>query len=99
MGVRQEWSAHKEKHTFSRLDQKPLFLAAFFDMMENEERFVILTTRANDSMRRVHDRMPLILERNQLEDWIYGGKAAREMLSQTPVLLQRQADYEQMTLF
>ncbi len=37
---------------------------------EDERRFVILTTAANESMRKVHDRMPLILEKEQLADWL-----------------------------
>lgn len=94
-----EWSANREKNTFSRPDRKPLFLAGFFDILENEERFVILTTRANDSMRRIHDRMPLILEQEQLEDWIYNVSSAKKLLSQTPARLKRQVDFEQMTLF
>ncbi len=39
-----EWNASKEKYTFRRKDRNPLFLAGFFDVMQNEERFVILTT-------------------------------------------------------
>lgn len=94
-----EWSVNREKNTFFRLDRRPLYLAGFFDMMENEDRFVILTTQANDSMRRVHDRMPLVLEQDQLEDWMHDDNAARKLLSQIPVSLQRQVEFEQMTLF
>lgn len=67
--------------------------------MENEERFVILTTEANASMKPVHDRMPLILRQDQIEDWLRDEKATEAMLCQTPEELKRQADYEQMTLF
>ena len=68
-------------------------------MIENEERFVVLTTQANDSMRRVHDRMPLVLEEEQISNWIYDDNAAQKLLLRVPVLLKRQADFEQMTLF
>lgn len=94
-----EWSADREKNTFSRPDGKPLLLAGFFDIFGDEERFVVLTTQANDSVRRVHPRMPLVLEQDQLMGWIYDEDAAKGILSQTPVPLRRHADYEQMTLF
>ena len=65
-----EWNTNKEKSTFRRSDGKVLYMAGFFDMLENEERFVILTTQANKSMQNVHDRMPLILEKDQIELWL-----------------------------
>lgn len=94
-----EWNANREKNTFRRRDGQIMYLAGFFDMMENEERFVILTTQANDSMKKIHDRMPLVLETDQLEDWIYDDAGTDAILKQVPVLLDRQAEYEQMTLF
>lgn len=94
-----EWNVRKEKNTFFRGDGQPLFLAGFFDMIENEARFVILTTQANDSMRSVHDRMPLVLEADQLEEWVCEDSSTDRILKQVPVLLERRADYEQMMLF
>lgn len=94
-----EWNPHHEKNTFSRMDGRVLFLAGFFDFIENEERFVILTTQANDSMKAVHDRMPLVLEAQQLEEWIFDDQCIDVILNQIPVMLKRQAEYEQMTLF
>lgn len=45
----------------------------------------------------VHDRMPLILEEEQLADWFYNEKMSM-ILHQTPVMLKRQAEYEQQCL-
>ena len=59
---------------------------------------MILTTKANESMCPVHERMPLILERDQLEDWLRDEKRARGLLSQIPVKLEKYTDYEQQTL-
>ena len=50
---------------FTRSDSTVMYLAGFCDWFENERRFVILTTAANESMKKVHDRMPLILEKEQ----------------------------------
>ena len=58
-----EWNRLKEKNTFSRYDAPVLYMAGFCDWFENERRFVIMTTAANESMIKVHDRMPLILEK------------------------------------
>ncbi len=94
-----EWNANREKYTFRRKDGEPLLLAGFFDVLQNEERFVILTTESNASMAPVHDRMPVILEKNQLKDWLYDEHAAAKILKEVPILLEKEIPYEQMTLF
>lgn len=93
-----EWNNQKEKSTFSRSDSSVLYMAGFCDWLENERRFVILTTAANDSMKKIHDRMPLILEREQIADWFDNSKMSA-LLYQTPALLNRQTEYEQQSLF
>lgn len=94
-----EWNKNKEKITFFRKDGKMLYLAGFYDHFEVGDRFVILTTAANDSMIRTHDRMPLILEPDQLEDWIRNDNRTESILKQVPVMLDKSAEYEQQTLF
>ncbi len=93
-----EWNREKEKYTFERTDGEPLYLAGFYRAFPDGMRFVILTTKANESMCPVHERMPLILERDQLEDWLRDEKRARGLLSQIPVKLEKYTDYEQQTL-
>ena len=93
-----EWNSQKEKSTFSRSDSSVLYMAGFCDWFKNERRFVILTTAANDSMKKTHDRMPLILEREQIADWFDNSKMSA-LLYQTPALLNRQTEYEQQSLF
>lgn len=66
-----EWDAQKNKVTFSGQDQPVLYMAGFFDRFQDGDHFVILTTAANASVSPVHDRMPLILEKEELESWIY----------------------------
>lgn len=72
--------------------------ALFCDWFENERRFVIMTTAANESMIKVHDRMPLILEKGQLKDW-FDDRKMEQILHQVPVQLKREAEYEQQSLF
>lgn len=94
-----EWNQKKEKNRFTRRDGSILYMAGFFDMIDNEERFVIVTVQANHSMKEIHDRMPLVLEKEQIEDWIRNEEDAESILRQVPVELKREADYEQLTLF
>lgn len=94
-----EWNHNREKNIFRSFGVEPLFLADFCDIRENEERFVILTTGANDSMRPVHDRMPVILERDEIEAWIFSDRDAGEILHRVPRELRRETPYEQMSLF
>lgn len=37
---------------------------------EEQRSFSILTTSANEFMAKIHDRMPVILEENQWQDWL-----------------------------
>lgn len=94
-----EWNRQKEKHTFYRQDTPILFMAGCCRQYEDGERFVILTTRANASMRPVHERMPLILEQNEIVPWILNDERAKEILHKTPCLLERTSEYEQLSLF
>jgi len=90
-----EWNAAKEKVSFQRPDKKRLYFAAFYQQIEVENRFVILTTKANVSMERIHDRMPLILERKEAGAWLSAGKAYESLLQKLPPELSCQMEYEQ----
>lgn len=94
-----EWNPRKEKYSFRRKDMPVLFMAGFSRQYEDGEHFVILTTAANTSMKPVHDRMPLILEREKITEWMMDDTKTEGILHQTPCLLERKTDYEQMSLF
>ena len=96
-----EWNRKKEKVTFTSAvkEQSILYMAGFYNKYGNEDRFVILTTGANDSMADVHERMPLLLKRQELEDWLRDDRRLEEFLHSEPHGLQRKMEYEQQTLF
>ena len=94
-----EWNKSKEKYTFTREGSRVLFLAGFYNRYQDGEHFVILTTEANSSMAPVHSRMPLVLEREQVREWILDSKKTKELLGQEPPRLARDCEYEQQTLF
>uniref|UniRef100_UPI0025EEC65F SOS response-associated peptidase family protein n=1 Tax=Butyrivibrio sp. TaxID=28121 RepID=UPI0025EEC65F len=84
---------------FYKKDKKPIYLAGFYELSDNKDSFVILTTSANESMIRVHDRMPLMIDQSAVKDWLYDTDAAKEMLSMEMPLLESHQDYEQLSLF
>ena len=94
-----EWNKSKEKFTFERKETPVLFMAGCYNRYEGQERFVILTTEANPSVASVHNRMPLILEPEELKDWVLDDGATEYLLHKTPVMLEHRAEYEQMRLF
>ena len=94
-----EWNKNKEKFTFTKEGSRILFLAGFYGRYEDGDRFVILTTQANASMAPVHSRMPLVLEREHVREWILDSKKTKELLGQEPHRLARDCEYEQQTLF
>lgn len=94
-----EWNRSRERNCFTRNDSEIMYMAGFCDCFENVKRFIILTTAANASMIKVHDRMPLILEQDQLNEWLDNDSAVGGILRQTSPELERFSEYEQQTLF
>lgn len=94
-----EWNSEKEKYTFYRRDMRVLFMARCCRQYEDGVHFVILTTGANASVKPVHNRMPLILERSETAQWILDDEKTEDILHKTPCFLERKSDYEQMSLF
>ena len=94
-----EWNRSREKFTYEREDAPVLFMAGCFSRWEDGGHFVIITTAANSSVALVHDRMPLILEPEEVKQWIQDAGAAWSLLKKTPVLLASGTEYEQLRLF
>lgn len=67
-----EWNAQKEKVTFSDPKQPVLFLAGIYDLSQKGPRFTVVTREANASVAGYHDRMPLLLSRDNLALWLDG---------------------------
>ena len=72
-------------------------MAGCYQRYEEGNRFVILTTEANDSMKPVHNRMPVILDRCELNGWVYDDSYMKYVLNRTPVELSREQEYEQQS--
>ena len=86
-----EWDGDRRKFRFTLPQSQTLYMAGIYDVRDGVPCYCILTTAANDSMREVHSRMPLVLEREQLVPWLYDLKATEQFLKATPPLLKRQS--------
>lgn len=92
-----EWDKSKEKVTFTVSDRPILYLAGIWRPYGPEQRFVILTREANASMSPVHDRMPLILTKEEVEPWVGERVEAERLLTKELPMLKTERPYEQLT--
>lgn len=70
-------SGKKQKLLFQQDGQSDLYMAGLYRMFNGENRFVILTREANDSMAAYHHRMPIILAEDEIEDWLLSTEMAQ----------------------
>lgn len=94
-----EWDAGKRKYLFRLEGTNTLYMAGVYTMHLEEPRYVILTTAANESMKDIHDRMPLVIPKQEITAWIMDPQATNELLHRVPPLLIKEATDGQLTLF
>ncbi|NLL68181.1 MAG: SOS response-associated peptidase [Clostridiaceae bacterium] len=63
------------KHYISFIDSRMMYLAGFYWFFKNQDGipspyFTILTAQANDDIRPIHDRMPVIINDSNIETWL-----------------------------
>lgn len=78
-----EWShdgGPKTKYQFNLPGEGVLYMAALYNDFAGERRFVILTTASNESIRKVHLRMPVVLTRQEMDQWINSYQGALDIL-------------------
>jgi len=74
----------KDKYIFKR-PESVLYMAGLYNTFNNESKqlsmfdiknenisYVIITMNANSYISSIHDRMPLILAKYEMEKWLYG---------------------------
>lgn len=79
-----EWShddkgKSEDKFRFNVSKSPMLFLAGIYTWIDQEMRFVILTTAANSSMADIHNRQPVILPRQMIRPLISDLTAADKL--------------------
>ena len=76
----------KQPYHIRRKDRQPFAFAGLWDRWQDPEQaepldtFTILTTDANDLIRPLHDRMPVILDREDFDLWLDPAVEDRERL-------------------
>jgi putative SOS response-associated peptidase YedK len=72
-----EWKTERKKKQpflFSSVERENLALAALWSSWKGPhfvvETFTLLTTTANDMVRPFHDRMPVILQEKEYDEWL-----------------------------
>ncbi len=75
-----EWNKEKQKYLFRAIGQEVLYMAGIYDFFYQKPRFVILTTQSEGEMKKIHDRMPVVLLKEQIETWICDEKGTDAIL-------------------
>lgn len=71
----------KSKYLFNLEGQGMVYMAGLYN---KDKKFAIITTKANDSMEKIHNRMPLIIQKKYSRDWIFDNEFAYRYLKETP---------------
>lgn len=63
-----EWDTHKHKFAVESPNNQYLLMAGIYRVKENE--VTIITTAANDAIKPIHSRMPLIILEEDIQRWL-----------------------------
>jgi len=86
-----EWKPNpigrKTRCKFNLPTMAEVYMAGIWKIQDNKPRFVLLTADANESVIEIHDRMPIIIERPLLKEWLNSPESAMEIMKEpTPIL-------------
>lgn len=85
-----EWDASKKKYLFNNPGTGMLYMVGLYDRFEGKDRFVILTTDANRSMSEIHDRMPVVISKDLIGEWLCNKNKVDDILfGEKPELIRQ----------
>ena len=84
-----DFNSRKQPVMFTLADESPFFFAGLWSQREQPGNFVILTTAANDAIRDVHDRMPLIVAPSDYDAWMNPAAEGYKQVGATTAELKR----------
>ena len=93
-----EWDAYKARFRFFLPDHELVLLAGFYREEQGVPRYTILTTEANGSMKPVHDRMPVMIGKDEIGPWISDNERLSEFLERPQIRLIREQDSGQIRM-
>ncbi|MBW4030506.1 MAG: SOS response-associated peptidase [Acidobacteria bacterium] len=74
----------KQPHFFTRIDAEPLLLAGLYEHWRDPtlpddapwvQTCTVVTTTPNEDMDEIHDRMPVVIELDDVADWLDVGES------------------------
>ncbi len=90
-----EWDREKQKAVISVPQAQVIYFAGIYSTRSGTERFVIITREASEDMRRIHDRMPLIVPGERMEEWF--SENYRDVLKSEAAHLDVKIENEQLS--
>ena len=93
-----EWDPYKARFRFTDPRDGLIFLAGIYHEEQGRHHYTILTTQANESMQPVHDRMPVMIGRNEIRSWIGDRDKISEFLTRQQARLESEQDAGQISL-
>ncbi|MGX7301054.1 SOS response-associated peptidase [Enterococcus gilvus] len=82
-----EWNTNKEKFLFIG-ESETLYVAGFYRLHEGIAESIIMTTEPDDVVSKIHDRMPLIIDKKDMEKWILDLDFAKEYLENNKSIVE-----------
>ncbi len=83
----------KDKFLFTCKESPVLYMAGIYNAYRTGEElrdcFVIFTRSANRFMEDIHDRMPVILYQNEIQDWLNEPRFVEALFQRDSVILER----------
>ena len=92
-----EWDAAKMKTDIHLKDHSYLYMAGLYRYQKDRYEYTIVTTKANSSVDQIHDRMPLILTKEEAERWVRE-QETEQLLNVIPPSLQYEQEMSQIHL-
>lgn len=93
-----EWDIHKHRFIFESENNQLIMMAGIYRIINGQKEVTIITTNANESMEGIHQRMPLILNYQQMNMWLEDNNY-KQLLKVKPLPLKITSGYLQASLF
>ena len=94
-----EWDSGKHKVTLYGKDNPMLFLAGVYQAEPDGGHFVIITAPADETVKPIHDRMPVRIPEALIDEWLSHTERTQEILDMVSTPLRREQAVEQMSLW
>lgn len=92
-----EKDSRKNQLSFESKQRETLFLAGIYRVKEKE--VTIITTKANQTMKGIHSRMPLIIPKKEINNWLFDNQSLEKLLKLKPEELDIVSGCLQQSLF